>query len=45
MGGKKVRRPKISQEESSRLEELLATDVAALRQFLDDELSEWRSYV
>lgn len=43
-GGAPILKPKLTKEEDLRLQRLLRIDVSALREFLGDELTEWRPY-
>ncbi len=44
IGGQPIKKPQITQAEDLHLQGLLKHDVAALREFLNDPLPEWRAY-
>jgi len=44
IGGKEIKKPKITKDQEHRLEEMLTGEVRRLRDFMADPLPEWRAY-
>jgi hypothetical protein len=44
IGGKEIKKPKITKDQERKLEEMLSGEVRALRDFMGDRLTEWRAY-
>ena len=44
IGGKEIKKPKITKDQEGKLEEMLAHEVRGLRDFMGDSLREWRAY-
>jgi hypothetical protein len=44
IGGKEIKKPKITKDQERKVVELLSREVRGLRDFMNDPLAEWRTY-